>query len=80
MTEPEPQNLSDIIEIVNEFQYDEIVDNYRECNHGIKVLRLSALIDLIKRKIKELENQEFPKLNYRLGIEALKDLAGDLLK
>jgi len=43
--------MNNIISTVNEWQYDEIVDSYRECNHGIKVLKLNDMLDVLQQKI-----------------------------
>ena len=42
-------------DIVNEWEYDNIIDNYRESCHGIKVCRFEDVDFLVKEQKKELE-------------------------
>ena len=66
------------INTVNEFEYDEIIDNHRECNHSVKVLRWIDLCNYLVVRLNRLQNgnvrwlhaeNEIKRLLVSLGIK-----------
>jgi len=83
-----PKKLKDKCSLANEWQYDDITENYRECNHGILICRYDDvsewLLDWARHYFIKLQKiQKKPtdwnaekEIELRAKIDCIRDLLG----